>query len=98
MLASALRVTGTSEEDWSITREPARERYATGLEEMKEGKRAGFGKMMYTRIFFDDGAGDTEHGEGKGTVNALLGLEKEDGVIDEATRRALERTKLNPWG
>jgi len=96
MFASALHVTGTSEAEWTITKEPARERYATGLEEIKEGKMVGFAKMLYTRVFFDDGCGDTEHG--KGTANVVLGLEMEDENIDEYTRKAVERAKINPWG
>ncbi|KAK5171145.1 uncharacterized protein LTR77_004289 [Saxophila tyrrhenica] len=89
MLASVFRVTGTKESDWTIEKVGSRERYETGLEQIKEGKRAGFVKMMYTRIFFQDGAGDTEHS--KGTVNAALGLPKED--LDEATKRAVARAK-----
>lgn len=93
MLASALRVTGTKESDWTITKEPAQERYTTGVKEMKEGDRIGFLKMLYTRVFYPDGSGDTEHG--KGTINALLGLPKED--FDEATERAIERSKGPQW-
>ena len=59
----------------------------------KAGDRIGFAKMMYTRVFFKDGAGDTENS--MGTVNAALCLPKED--LDEATRRAEERSKIDPW-
>lgn len=93
MLASALRVTGTKEEEWKIMKEPAKERYATGHEEIKEGKRIGFAKMMYTRVFYPDRCRDFEHG--KGTLNVLLGLPKED--IDEATKVAIERSKTSNW-
>jgi hypothetical protein len=88
MLQSALRVTGTKEDDWIITKEPARERYAAGVLQMQEGKRIGFVKTMYTRVFYPDGSGDIEH---KGTLNGLLGLPEED--IDEATKAAIERSK-----
>lgn len=93
MLASALRVTGTTEDDWTITKEPARERYASGIREIQQGKRIGFAKMMYTRVFYPDGCGDFEHS--KGTLNRLLGLLEED--IDEATKAALERSKTSGW-
>lgn len=89
MLASALRVTGTKEDDWTITKEPAQERFSTGVREVQEGKREGFAKFLYTRIFFPDGCGDFEHN--KGTLNSLLGLPKED--INEATKVAIERQK-----
>ena len=89
MLASALRVTGTKEDDWTITKEPAQERFSTGVKEVQQGKREGFAKSMCTRIFFPDGCGDFEHN--KGTLNSLLGLPKED--IDEATKVAIERQK-----
>lgn len=88
-MASALRVTGTKEGDWTITKEPTQERFSTGTKEVQEGKREGFAKFLYTRIFFPDGCGDFEHN--KGTLNSLLGLPKED--IDEATKVAIERQK-----
>ncbi|KAF2491421.1 NAD(P)-binding protein [Lophium mytilinum] len=93
MLESALRVTGTKEEDWTVTKEPAQERYSTGIEQIEEGQRIGYAKMMYTRVFYPDGCGDTEHN--RGTLNSLLGLPKED--IDEATNRAIERSKGSTW-
>ena len=94
MLESALRVTGTKEVDWTITKEPAQERYASGIKEIQEGKRIGFAKMLYTRVFYPDGSGDFE--QHKGTLNSLLGLPKED--IDEATKAAIERSKTVVWG
>ena len=93
MLASALRVTGTTEADWTITYEPSHERFAKGLSEVKEGNRAGFAKVLYTRIFFPDGCGNIEH---KGPLNDLLNLPTED--IDEATKVALDRSRCSPWG
>ncbi|CAJ2513499.1 Uu.00g016180.m01.CDS01 [Anthostomella pinea] len=93
MLASAMRVTGTKESDWTITKEPAQERYTTSLSEIKEGKRVGFAKMMYTRVFFADGVGDFE--DGRDTMNGVLGLPEED--LDEATERAFERSKGPSW-
>lgn len=92
MLESALRVTGTKLDDWTITKESSQERFAAGVREIKEGKRIGFAKLGYTRVFFPDGAGNIEH---KGTVNSLLNLPEED--IDEATRVAMERSKLPSW-
>ena len=94
MLESALRVTGTKKDDWTIRKESAQERYSSGLKEIKEGKRIGFAKMMYTRVFYPDGSGDFEHN--KGTLNALLDLPKEN--IDEATKIAIERSKTSSWG
>jgi len=93
MFESALRATGTKENEWTIMKEPANDRYSGGLKEIQEGKRIGFAKMMYTRVFFPDGCGDFEHN--KGTLNELLGLPKED--IDEATRVAIERSKGSLW-
>lgn len=93
MLDSAIRVTGTHKSDWTITKEPAKQRYADGLTGIKEGKRIGFAKMMYTRVFYDDGCGDFE--SRKGTLNSLLDLPEED--LDEATERALERSKASNW-
>ena len=91
MLASVMRVTGTKEADWKITKENAKERYESGLKEMGEGSRDGFAKMLYTRVFYNDGCGDFE----KRTVNKVLGLKGED--IDAATERAIERSKTPLW-
>ena len=88
MLQSVLRVTGTHEDDWRITTEPAQERYSSGMKEVQEGKHTGYAKMV-ARVFYPDGSGDFEH---KGTLNTLLGLPEED--IDEATKVAVERSKL----
>lgn len=93
MLESVCRVTGTSQSDWTINKQSAKERYEGGLEDMQKGDRIGFVKMLYTRVFYDDGSGNVES---KGTLNGLLGLPKED--IDEATKRAIERSKTTTWG
>ena len=94
MLESVYRVTGTKETDWTITSEPARQRYDDALKEMNQGSRIGFAKMMYTRIFWDDKVGDCEHK----SSNSKLGLPKED--LDEATKRAVQRAKETggSWG
>lgn len=93
MLESAMRVTGTQKKDWTITKENSKERYLAGAREMKEGNRMGFGKMMYTRVFYPDGVGDFERS--RGTIIGVLGLPKED--IDKATEAAIERSKTDPW-
>ena len=91
MLESALRVTGTKEDDWTITKESTQKWFSSGVKEMGEGKRIGFAKMM-SRVFYPDGCGDFEHN--KGTLNSLLNLPMED--IDEATKVGIERSKN--WG
>lgn len=93
MLESALRVAGTKEDDWTITKEPAEERFSSGIAEIQEGKRIGFTKMMFTRVLFPDGCGDVQHN--KGTLNSLLDLPMEE--IDEATKVAIERSKTSEW-
>lgn len=92
MLESVFRVTGTDTSQWTITNVAAAERYTIGLREMKEGQRAGFAKMLYTRIFYKDGFGNIES---KGPLNAVLGLPEED--IDEATKIAVARAQEDPW-
>ncbi|EED15854.1 conserved hypothetical protein [Talaromyces stipitatus ATCC 10500] len=94
MLASALRITGTKEEDWTITKEPATQVYTTGQEHLKQGKKEAFANVLYSRIFFPDGAGNFE--DSKGTLNSMLGLPKED--LDEATNIAIERQKTQADG
>lgn len=86
MLDSVMRVTGTSLQDWKITHEPHKERYESGLAELKKGNRLGFARVLYTRVFYPDGSGDFE--TSKGLHNDILGLPKED--IDEYTKKALQ--------
>ncbi|KAJ6094626.1 hypothetical protein N7467_002139 [Penicillium canescens] len=92
MLDSVYRVTGTTEADWNITKESAKERYEGGVEAMQKGDLVGFVKMLYTRVFYDDGSGDFS---GKGTLNSVLGMPEED--LDEATKRAIERSESTSW-
>ncbi|GJJ74336.1 hypothetical protein EMPS_06694 [Entomortierella parvispora] len=84
MFASLLRVTGTTEKDWTISYEDPKQRYAEGQKEFASGNRAGFGKLLYARMFYPEGCGDYE----AKLNNDLLGLPKED--LDEATKRAIE--------
>lgn len=88
MLASVLRVTGDRREDWTIANASSGERYTAGIKQNKEGDRVGFANMMYTRVFYPDGAGDTEMTQG--SLNAVLSLERE--VIDNATEIAIARS------
>jgi hypothetical protein len=93
ILASVLRVTGTSEDDWQISRETVHDRIASGRTETQQGNRAGFAKVFFTALFHADGRGDFEHT--KGTQNQLLALPMVD--LDEATKVAIERSKLPQW-
>lgn len=58
MLQSVLRVTGDKESDWKIYEEDVKERYEAGKAEMQKGSMRGFGKMLYARLFYPDGAAD----------------------------------------
>lgn len=89
MFDSILRVTGDKEGDWTVTKQPAQERYAEGLAMMKdpEKMRLGFGQALYARAFYPEEPGVIEH---KRLANDVLGLEKED--LDFCTRRAVDRT------
>lgn len=86
MLDSVNRVTGRTDEDWKIEREPAKDRYERGLKMMKSGERVGYAIAMYTRTFYSSGEGNTE--KRYGLANKVLGLPEED--LDEATKGALE--------
>jgi hypothetical protein len=86
MLDSLHRVLGTTDEDWEISYQPCQERLDEGMKELQEGKREGYAKSMYVRVFFPDGRGDFE--TGNELDNGKLGLEKED--LDEATRRTVK--------
>ncbi|OQO14056.1 hypothetical protein B0A48_00932 [Cryoendolithus antarcticus] len=89
MFESALRVTGTKEDDWQISYEPAEERFTNAVEKMKTGDQKSFVTMLYTRIFYKDDCGHFE--KTKGLQNGVLGLPVED--LDEATAAAIKRSK-----
>ena len=101
MFESVLRVTSTREADWTISHESSQQRYADGVNAIQNEtggsskQREGFGKMMFTRVFFPDGCGDFEHSRAEGTLNRLLGLPVED--VDEATCMALKRAVKGDW-
>jgi hypothetical protein len=86
MFESVMRVTGTTEKDWSITYQDVKERYLAGVEEMKKGNLVGFVKLLYARDFYPDGCGNFEARHG--LHNKLLGLPKED--LDEKTKIAIQ--------
>lgn len=86
MLDSILRVTGAGPDDWKVTHVPVKERFQQGVEELQKGKRTGFGKMLYGRMFYPDKAGLFE--ATRGLDNEKLGLPKED--LDEFTKVAID--------
>jgi hypothetical protein len=94
MLESLLRVTKTSINDWTVTKESHEERHAAGREAMNGGDRMGFAKAMYTRVFYPDDGGNTE--KTRGLDNDVLGLPKED--LDEATKAAVKRSEEGKRG
>ena len=96
MLDSLHRVTGSTDSDWDIKREPTKQRYQDGLDEMKKGVMTGFAKAMYARGFFpNDGV---DFASSKGLANEVLGLPTDD--LHEATKRAVEMVESgwNPFG
>jgi hypothetical protein len=89
MFESVLRVTGTKPEDWDIRYETTIQRFADGQNQLAEGDRAGFGKLLYSRGFFQDGSGNYE--ARRGLHNEILGLEKEH--IDDFSKIAIARVE-----
>jgi NAD(P)-dependent dehydrogenase (short-subunit alcohol dehydrogenase family) len=85
MLEAVQKSTGTTEKDWKITSEPAKQRLATAKERVKMGDRKSFAIALYTRYFIDE-AGLFE--KNRGLNNDELGLPKEN--LDEATKRAVD--------
>jgi hypothetical protein len=91
MFESVKRVTGTTDSDWTITKEPAVQRYRDAVAAMKTGNHAAFARQLYTRSFFPDSNNDYE--SKRGLHNDLFGLPKED--LDEWTREALRMAENN---
>lgn len=80
---SLLRVTGTTREDWKISKQPVKDRFTTGQGMLQSGDRRGFGLMLYARMFFPDAPGQHLRND-----NSLLGLSEED--LDERTAVAVK--------
>ncbi|KAF4436033.1 isoflavone reductase family [Fusarium acutatum] len=80
LFESVKRVTGTSETDWTVTRESSKKRYEEGMAQVKRGDMSGFSKLLYARAFFPEDPSDLS----ARAQNVLLGLPKED--LDEATK------------
>ncbi|KAK4184784.1 NAD(P)-binding protein [Podospora australis] len=89
MFEAVKRVTGTTEADWTITHESAEQRWKDGFAEVLKGNFGAFTKMLYSRMFFQNGDGEYE--SKRGTDNAVLGLPVED--LDEATKIAVRMGK-----
>lgn len=89
MLNSVLRVTKSKPEEWTTEYEESTKRFAEGKKQFEGGDRAGFGKLLYSRAFFQDGSGN--FGASRGLDNDALGLGEED--IDDFTRIAIDRIK-----
>ena len=91
MFESWKRVSGDNDSDWTIEKEPSKERYQKGMEAMKSAQdpisaRMGAAMASFVRVFFPNGGGDYE--STRGLDNAKLGLPKED--LDERTAVAKE--------
>jgi hypothetical protein len=90
MFESVMRVTGTTEKDWTVTREDSQERYKKGREDFAKGDQSGFDRLLYTRHFWPNGGGDYTH---KGLQNGALRLPKED--LDECTKETIRMVENN---
>ncbi|KAL8952681.1 MAG: hypothetical protein Q9222_001418 [Ikaeria aurantiellina] len=86
MFESVLRATGTKKEEWKISYESSKERYAKGMERFKAGDYVGMAIVMYTRAFYP--SGDANYSVTRGLDNDKLGLPKED--LDERTKAAVQ--------
>ncbi|KAJ5165818.1 hypothetical protein N7492_006114 [Penicillium capsulatum] len=84
---SVKRVTGTTDADWTITHQDAKERYEEGRALVRTGNMAGFGKMLYSRSFFPEDPGNIS----ALAQNELLGLPEED--LDEGTKAGIDMVK-----
>jgi hypothetical protein len=95
MLDSLNRVLKTTDADWKIEFQSAKERYEDGQKEMANGDFTGFAKLLYARMFYKDGSGDFS--STNTLANEALNLPKES--LDEATQRAVDMANsgYNPF-
>ncbi|KPM45207.1 hypothetical protein AK830_g1322 [Neonectria ditissima] len=87
MLDSLHRVMGTTDSAWEITYESVEKRMQDGAEELKQGMRTGFAKILYGRAF-DVTKKNSDYAATSPMANEILGLPKDD--LDEATKRAVD--------
>ncbi|PLN83526.1 NAD(P)-binding protein [Aspergillus taichungensis] len=88
MFESVKRVTGTTDADWTVTHEASKKRYEDGLALVRGGNMAGFGKMLYARMFYPGDSGEFSDK----TQNGLLGLPEES--LDEGTRAGVDMVEV----
>lgn len=84
ILASVMRVTGTTESDWKVTTQSSDERVAEGMRQVSQGNLLGMATAYYSRMFSQRGQDAVFEGK---LDNGRLGLGRED--MDEATGRAV---------
>ena len=95
ILASVLRVTKTAPADWTITKEPTKQRYEAAVRDLRNGDMSAFTRVLYTRGFFPEEEANIERWKG-GNHNGMLGLQEED--IDEYTKAGIERVaEMAAW-
>lgn len=85
MWESVKRVTGTVDDDWTITHESATQRWKESRAAVEKGDFASFPRMLYSRMFFPTADGDYQ--SRRELHNNLLGLPVED--LDEYTAIAI---------
>lgn len=76
MFESVKRVTGTTDADWTVRREPAEQRWRDGRAAVDRGDFSAFTKMLYSRMFSPHG--DSDYESGRVLHNDVLGLPAED--------------------
>ncbi|KAJ3119078.1 hypothetical protein HK098_005755 [Nowakowskiella sp. JEL0407] len=86
MLASILRVTGDSIENWTIRKVKVEDYYAENVKKFHEGNRESFARLMYSRAFFKGATSFVTEFD-----NEKLGLPVED--FDEFTKAAVDMHK-----
>ncbi|PKY06804.1 NAD(P)-binding protein [Aspergillus campestris IBT 28561] len=88
MFESVKRVTGTTDADWTVTHEASKKRYEDGLALVRTGNMAGFGKMLYARMFYPGDSGEFS----TKVQNGLLGLPEE--TLDEGTKAGVDLVEV----
>ncbi|KAJ6113428.1 NAD(P)-binding protein [Penicillium sp. IBT 18751x] len=86
MFESVKRVTGTTDEDWTITKESAEQRWKKAHAAVQQGDFGQFPRQLYSRMFFPTADGDYE--SRRELHNKLLGLPVES--LDEYTAIAIK--------
>jgi hypothetical protein len=91
LFSEVLRITGTTEEDWTVDRKKVQDLIDQGYDMVKSGQSLGYFKLVFGATYQRNNGGDHT-----GRLhNEMLGLQEED--LDEVLRMSIAAAKPGEW-